>query len=709
MGKKINGKPHLDCAYRALRDDFLIPDEMNLAAGGGEERILVSAAFISRPVREALNPLIIGNRMNPFDFLKRPEVQVSLVGGIIAERPLAGGIDDQQLEHSFATAWQVAGFEEAVSKTEINPLFKLIGRSLVQTQVRFCERYLLDCSTEAPKRIFEHVKTLRYVLYAASRKPGICGRTLNEWICALRASVPSSKISSIPKRGFSFRLPAARKTAGTDDLLLRLGSEPTTGSRERQPSPALVEAILLEEDIETGFDSEDFSEDKSSSPNRSRTQLNTRYYISYMPPPDGIGHAEVELLLRTAARDANDPDRAGWRSCAQALLAVVGCMTPVAEIARLERQAGEGIRRYPPNRSSTESWTPSDMDRLCAQYILYQPPDLIEKSVMALADPKSIPSGHQLNSYLERTCRHATYARIKSYLLYTGPDFWGYSPVLPALSFDGHEQNRGVFASYVHLSFAISSTLKKLYSFIDFATTLRPQSCWPGYGCSHVPRRDCAIEFVQRWKTTASLAEQSSTLSELVQLLNGYTAGMHLLCCILCAGTRNYPGAPPALAEWSASFFVNTEKAHSVLVTWPKVLRDCLRIFQGLERRLLSVARKNGYAAAPRQGSDAYSLYELVIDEKRLRQNIVSPSRLVVALENCPSLSAFSSWHPNALRAFGMTELYSSGEFHTHEIEAFYGRTISALNPLHVHRLEPAAINDVRHRVEDYFRSLLLI
>ena len=93
-----------------------------------------------------------------------------------------------------------------------------------------------------------------------------------------------------------------------------------------------------------------------------------------------------------------------------------------------------------------------------------------------------------------------------------------------------------------------------------------------------MPRRDCAIEFVQRWKTTASLAEQSSTLSELVQLLNGYTAEkMHLLCCILCAGTRKLSRCAPALAEWSASFFVNTEKAHSVLVTWP----SCSEIVSG--------------------------------------------------------------------------------------------------------------------------------
>jgi hypothetical protein len=130
-----------------------------------------------------------------------------------------------------------------------------------------------------------------------------------------------------------------------------------------------------------------------------------------------------------------------------------------------------------------------------------------------------------------------------------------------------------------------------------------------------VPRRDCAIGFVQWWKTTASLAVQSSSLLELVQLLNGYTAGMHLSCCILCAGTRNYPGAPPAAAEWSASFFVNTEKAHTVLVTWPKLLRECLRIYQDLEQRLLGLARKNGYAVTPRPRSDAYSLYELVIDE----------------------------------------------------------------------------------------------
>ena len=717
MARTIKFKLDLAEAFRALRDDFRIPENINLTAGGGEERILVSAAFISPAVQKAINPLVSGNFIKPFNFLRRPEVQVSLVGGIIAERPLGGIIDDQQLEKRFVETWKNAGFEEAVSKTEINPIFKSIGLRLVQTQVEFCRAYgldLLDCSREAPKRIFEHLKTLRYVLYGSDPKLDMRGRLLNEWICALRATVPPSKRSSIPKRGFCFDVPAARNPASTDDLLSRLGREPKAGSGESRPSPALVEARILEGDIETGFDSEDFSEVEASSPNRSRTQLNTRYYISYMPPPDGMGHAEMELLLRAAAEDANKPGKVKRgnverRSCGQALLAVVGCMTPLAEIARLELQSGEGIRRYPPNRSSNESWIPSTTDRMCAKYILYQPPDLIERSVIALNNPKSVPRKKELNWYLASTCRHATYARLKSYLLYTGPDFWGYSPVLPALSFDGHARNPGVFASYVHLSIAISSTLKRLYSFIDPTFTLGPQSSWPGYGCPHVPPRDCVRAFVQRWKTTVSLADQSSVLSELVKLLNGYTAGMHLLCCILCAGTRNYPGAPPAAAEWSASFFINTEKGHPVLVTWPKLLRECLRIYHELEQRLLSLAKKDGYATTPRPRSDAYSLYELVTDDKRLRQSMVSPSHLAVALQNCQPLSAFSSWHPNALRAFGMTELYSSGEFHAHEIEAFYGRATSALNPLQVHRLEPAAFNDIRCRVEDYFRSLLCL
>jgi hypothetical protein len=531
--------------------------------------------------------------------------------------------------------------------------------------------------------------------------------TLNERICVLRASVPPSKTSSIPRTGFSFRLPPARKTAGTDDLLSRLEHEPTAGTGDRRPSQASTEAIILEEDFETGFDSEDFSEAKSLSPKRSRTWFNTRYYISYVPPAGGIGHAEMKLLLGAARRDASDPDKKTSRSCAQALLAVVCCMTPLAELARLEHHSGEGIRRYPPSRSTMESWAPGPMDRMCVQYILYQPPDLVEESVLALNDPRSVPSEHQLNCYLKRTCRHATYARIVTYLRYTGPDFWGYSPVIPALSFDGNGQNPGVFASYVHLSFSINSTLKQLYSFVDAATAPRPESSWPGYGCSHVPRRDRAIEFVQCWKANASLALRSSTFSELVRSLNGYTAGMHLLCCILCTGTRNYPGAPPAIAEWAASFFVNTEKGHAVLVSWPKLLRECLKTYQKLEQRLLNLAARNGYVATLRPRGDAYSLYEVVIDKKRLLPNIVSPSRLVVALEDCQPLSAFSTWHPNALRAFGMSELYSSGKFHTHEIEAFYGRTISALNPLQVHRLEPAGIDDVRCRVEDYFRSLL--
>ena len=123
-------------------------------------------------------------------------------------------------------------------------------------------------------------------------------------------------------------------------------------------------------------------------------------------------------------------------------------MTPVAEIARLERQLAEGIRRYPPNPEFHGIIGHRAIWIDCVPNTSFISRPILSKECNGTSDPKSIPSGHQLNSYLERTCRHATYARIKSYLLYTGPDFWGYSPVLPALSFDGptnRERLRAMF------------------------------------------------------------------------------------------------------------------------------------------------------------------------------------------------------------------------------------------------------------------------
>lgn len=307
----------------------------------------------------------------------------------------------------------------------------------------------------------------------------------------------------------------------------------------------------------------------------------------------------------------------------------------------------------------------------------------------------------------ERTCKYATYARVKSYLLYNGADFWGYSPVIPSISFYGRARNPGVFASYVHLDGAITSTLQKLYRFIGPTNPPRTDSLWPGYGCPHVPLRESVNKFVRQWKSIPSAALASSTLSELAEMLNGYTAGVQLLCCVLCSGTRNNPGGPPANAECWDSFFVNMEKDQPVLINWPVSLQKCLKIYCEIERRFLELAARGGCAISVRPASDAYTMYELTQEGRCVRPRLITPSSIVVALENCRLLTTFSEWHPNALRAFGMTELYSSGRFHSHEIEAFYGRTIASLNPLQIHRLEPADIKHIRRRIEDYFCTLI--
>ena len=276
MGRKTKPKPHLDEAFRELRTDFLIPDNIDLKAGGGEERILISAALISKPVQTTVSQLASTGLIDPLDFFRTPEVQISLIGGIIAERPLAARIHDQLLENDFVTRWRREGFDGAVASAEVNPVFKFIGRALVETQLRFCGVYGLDCSKEVPKRVFEHLKALRYILYASSRQFDARKYKLNEWICALRPLVPSSKRPSIPVRGFSVRLPPSRRKAGTDDLLLRGVREEGFSSGERSPSPALLEARILETDIEIGFDPEDLVDIQAPNPNRSKRYSNTR-------------------------------------------------------------------------------------------------------------------------------------------------------------------------------------------------------------------------------------------------------------------------------------------------------------------------------------------------------------------------------------------------------------------------------------------------
>ena len=142
-----------------LRADFRIPETRSLTKGGGVGRILVSGAIATpkllAPIEklEAVYPGLI------HDFKIKPVQQVSLIGGLIAERPLLD-------EDIFLHLWRGSGLRFAIATAPVNPLFRAHIHRLVRIQLAYCELYGLSCLEAANIRHFNHLKPLRYLLHA---------------------------------------------------------------------------------------------------------------------------------------------------------------------------------------------------------------------------------------------------------------------------------------------------------------------------------------------------------------------------------------------------------------------------------------------------------------------------------------------------------------------------------------------------------------
>lgn len=143
-----------------LHGEFTIPPCINLAAGGGEVRIIASAVLVSPRLCKKFDSALSGGRELADLFRRHPLKSVSLVGGLIAERPL---ID----EAAFRQSWENHGIQAAVSAAHVNPIFAANIHLLVRVANAYCKEYSLTCESEAPRRHFEHLKPLRYILHAS--------------------------------------------------------------------------------------------------------------------------------------------------------------------------------------------------------------------------------------------------------------------------------------------------------------------------------------------------------------------------------------------------------------------------------------------------------------------------------------------------------------------------------------------------------------
>jgi len=145
-------------ALRQMRSEFGIPMSISIRHGGGLGRILVSAALASPNILPHIQTLESAFPTLREVFAKKPVIQVSLVGSLLAERPL---LDDA----AFIEQWKDTNLKTAIEGAPINPLFARHIHRLVRIQVAYCQEYDLNCQGVAPARHRDHLKCLRYLLH----------------------------------------------------------------------------------------------------------------------------------------------------------------------------------------------------------------------------------------------------------------------------------------------------------------------------------------------------------------------------------------------------------------------------------------------------------------------------------------------------------------------------------------------------------------
>ena len=520
----------------------------------------------------------------------------------------------------------------------------------------------------------------------------------NRLLAQHRERVPRSKRASIPVGGFTFALPQQRNKSGTDELLL------TALRRAPNLGPIITssfdEAFYWENQhfyFPEESDVEESWEKTGEHTQRTVAPASAHTYLCPVPPFGDMGHSEFENLA-IGLRAAANTGLSGGLVCAA--LAGIACMTPFKEVHLLEIDGDGVVRRHPP-----QGWASfedsSNLHLGTNTFISYQPPEFIVRGLADFqrANPRTPLPEEQLDLLLKGISPFVTIASLQRYLFRTGCDVWGYSPAIPALSYRGIGRRPGVFASYVRGS-QIFSSLSTLYDLLDPGYGSRFSSPPNGFGCGHVPKTEEVCEFVAAWRSLLQISPNNS-LETLRNAHNGVVAGLHLLGCILLSGTRNYPGAPPVNAEMEGAFSVNREKEHAIPTVWSAFLRSGLAHYRGFCGRIEGAASLHG-RKVPRNFHAGYCFWgtqDEPID--------VSATAIAGALANCSQMARWAGFHPNAFRALGMTTLYEENLIHSHDIERFFGRSLTSLAPLTAHRLEAICPKDVYEHVESHLRKSL--
>ena len=524
------------------------------------------------------------------------------------------------------------------------------------------------------------------------------GLVLNEALRDQREKIPPGRQRSIPIKGFSFRLPPPRTGAGTDELLARAQREPVLGNpRKSQSFNASYYWQHLDEYFPVQGEADDELIDPSPIESSGRAKgMNNRTYLCSVGDFGMIGHAEFELVLGSTIARFREAKDLAIRRCAASLLVSVACFCPPEQtsLMRVSRD-GRAIERKPPPSSRLLPIEPHpDLHEPTSDQISFYAPRLVFEafSLLRTLPRENQPDASAINAFLQTITPSVTIAKIHAYLLYTGPEHWGYSAVIPVFSSRGIGSRPGVYASYVRAS-ALFDSLASLYRFIEPSYTAPANKRENAFGCDHVPKASEVQAYYTAWQRLF-LPPVGASIAEIIHWHNGFVAGMHQFGCLLFGGLRNYPGAPPIHARLADSFIINREKDHAVVTLWSGCLRASLQAYDSVkavvERELKAVGAKVTW---PR--NDAYSYLSMdgeVVD--------ISATTTTAALEDYPPLARWARLHPNALRAFAMTVLYEAMVIHPHDIEAFFGRAQKSLAPLRLHRLEDTSLRRIRPVIE---------
>ena len=522
---------------------------------------------------------------------------------------------------------------------------------------------------------------------------------INHLISGQWENIPKGKRGAVPQGGFRLKLPPERSKLGTDEKIV---ANPRTSSQQVASRTSFFdEANYFENpnDFIPDVTIEEEGDEEDGASVSAAASKSSYQYVCPQPDFEGIGHAEFEnLLLALPEMAAHGPHRHE----ASALITGISCLTPADEVhLLLLDDHDKTIRRTPPR--GWEVFTDySGIHQQTKDHILYSPPPIIIDSLKYL---RSLPNNgmvtpDRLNTFLREISHFITVPKLNQYLLRTGPDAWGYSAAAVALSFRGIGPRPGVFASYVRGD-ALFRSLNRLYELIQPGSSSQIDYPSNAFGCAHVPRPDEVRYFALAWRKLITEENRINTVEKLRAWHNAVVAGLHLFGCILLGGIRNYRGAPPCHADLLGHSVVNCEKYHNMPLCWSRFLADGLNAYRQFRNSIVSALQGSGFTP-PDAGLSAYCFWgdgDKPVD--------ISSTAVTDALKACPETERWQGFHVNAFRALGMTILYESMEFHTHDIERFYGRTLTRLSPLSSHRMEPALDCKLQHRIEISLRKKL--